>query len=155
MLYGMAHTSFLPRVGVLAVVQHKNNLLLVKRANAPDAGLWGFPGGRVEAGETLQAAAARELHEETNLNATANTVLDTFDSLHYGPDGSLLFHYVIIAIHCSLTHPEQHHPTAGDDALEARWFSLQEICTLGPAASARVSALAHAALKVQPSTHTF
>lgn len=148
MLRPMAHSHF-PRVGVLAVVQHNRNFLLVKRANAPDAGLWGFPGGRVEAGETLYTAAPRELREETDLHAKATHVLDTFDSLHYDTQGQLKFHYVIVALNCTLTTPENSNPTAGDDALEAQWFSYEQLCTLGDAACASLLGLADLALQAQ------
>ena len=61
-----------PRLAALAVTldQGRNHVLLVQRRNPPDAGLWGFPGGHVEAGETALCAAARELAEETGVIAT-------------------------------------------------------------------------------------
>ena len=49
----------LPRLGAIAVVLHQGKVLLVRRKNPPDAGLWGFPGGHVDAGETALDAAAR------------------------------------------------------------------------------------------------
>jgi ADP-ribose pyrophosphatase YjhB (NUDIX family) len=42
-------------------------VLLVRRANEPGRGLWSLPGGRVEPGETEEAAVAREVLEETGL----------------------------------------------------------------------------------------
>lgn len=141
----MADLPFFPRVGVLAVVQHNGNFLLVKRAKAPDAGLWGFPGGRVEPGETLHTAAPRELQEETGLKATATHVIDTFDSLHYDVQGNLIFHYVIVALNCTLTTQAHCTPIANDDALEARWFSYDEICALGAHACTRLQELAQMA----------
>ena len=56
-----------PRLAVLAVVLRGEQVLLVRRANPPDAGLWGYPGGKVDWGETVEAAALRELAEETGL----------------------------------------------------------------------------------------
>ncbi|OUJ04652.1 hydrolase [Acetobacter cibinongensis] len=134
--------SFMPRVGVLAVVRRARSFLLVRRAKAPDAGLWGFPGGRVEAGETLLHAAARELHEETGLQARGTHNADIFESLHYAPDGTLTFHYVIIAVRCAEIDPGTQTLCAGDDALEARWFSYEDLLSLGPRASQRVAELA-------------
>lgn len=128
----------MPRVGVLALVRNGRNVLLIRRANPPDAGLWGFPGGRVEAGETLFQAAERELLEETGLKARALKTVDVFDSLHRTPEGALTFHYVIVAVLCEDPQPHTIPPQAGDDALEARWFSYDAISALGAQACARL-----------------
>lgn len=139
----MTQTSpFMPRAGVLAVVRRGSDFLLIRRANPPDAGLWGFPGGRIEPGEPLLQAAERELQEETGLCAKATHVADVFDSLHYDPDGTLTFHYIIIAVCCTETAPASQIPCAGDDALECRWFSYKAITELGATASKRVASLA-------------
>lgn len=130
-----------PRVGVLSVVRRDDSFLLVRRAKAPDAGLWGFPGGKVEAGETLFAAAQRELAEETALHAQATRVVSVFDSLHHAPDGTLAFHYVIVVIRCAEPQTGQAALRAGDDALEARWFTHDAIRQLGGQASTRLSDL--------------
>ena len=50
-----------PIVAVGAVVVHDADLLVIKRANAPGAGEWSLPGGRVEAGELLVEAVVREV----------------------------------------------------------------------------------------------
>lgn len=52
----------------IAVVEHDGRLLVGRRPDGkPLAGLWEFPGGQVEAGETPDAAAVRECREETGL----------------------------------------------------------------------------------------
>ncbi len=48
--------------------------MLVRRANPPDAGLWGFPGGKIEFGETVKDAAMRELREETGYEGAVGDV---------------------------------------------------------------------------------
>jgi 8-oxo-dGTP diphosphatase len=52
----------------IAVVEHEGRFLIGRRpAGKPLAGYWEFPGGRVEEGETPQAAAIRECQEETGV----------------------------------------------------------------------------------------
>ena len=46
-----------PRLGAIAVLVRKGHVLLAQRTKMPDAGLWGFPGGHVEPGETAMEAA--------------------------------------------------------------------------------------------------
>ncbi|SFI48869.1 NUDIX hydrolase [Albimonas pacifica] len=113
-----------PVPAVLAVTPHRGRVLLVRRRNPPDAGLWGFPGGRIEAGETLPAAAERELREETGVEADARTAFEALDALDRGPDGGLRFHYVLIAVLCRWRSGT---PAAADDAMEARWWDLDEM----------------------------
>ncbi|MBT9382340.1 NUDIX hydrolase [Pseudooceanicola sp. CBS1P-1] len=129
-----------PVPAVIAVVAQEGAVLLVQRSKAPDAGLWGFPGGRVEAGETVFAAAERELHEETGITARADDVLDVLDILDRDEDGGLRFHYVLIAVRCAW---QAGTPVAGDDALQARWVRLAELDAEALALSQDVARLAH------------
>lgn len=125
-----AVSSIVPRPipATLAVVIHDKRVLLVRRANPPDAGLWGFPGGKIDLGETIEAAAERELFEETGVRGQALdivTAVDAFDRDDNGDnEGDLRFHYILIAVRCRWLSGE---PIAGDDALEARWFALDEL----------------------------
>lgn len=55
---------------VAAIIERGDHILLARRDNSSDlAGKWEFPGGKVEAGETLSQALQRELHEELNIDA--------------------------------------------------------------------------------------
>jgi A/G-specific adenine glycosylase len=72
---------------VLALIQRGERWFLQRRdlANPVLPGLWEFPGGKVEYGETLEAALERELREETGLRlqvARSCTVLDGTTHLH-------------------------------------------------------------------------
>src|SRR3954466_12774018 len=56
-----------PQLAVSAAIFRDDKILLVRRARSPAKGLYSFPGGRVEFGETLHAALHREVDEETSL----------------------------------------------------------------------------------------
>jgi 8-oxo-dGTP diphosphatase len=124
----MTGQAFLPSPSpvpaVIAVLVHEGQALLVRRANPPDAGLWGFPGGKIDYGETVKAAALRELLEETGVRAQAQEILTTLDILARSGDGALQQHYILIAVRCRWLSGL---PLAGDDALEARWFPVSDL----------------------------
>lgn len=128
-----------PVPAVLAAVVRDGRVLLVRRANPPDRGRWGFPGGRIEPGETLAAAAQRELMEETGIAAEAHRVLTALDSIHRAAGGRLTYHYVLVAVLCRWRGGEA---AAADDALETGWFTPAEIAALGETASADVAEVA-------------
>ena len=108
-----------PVPAALAVLVCDRQVLLVRRANPPDQGLWGFPGGRIERGETVFAAAERELAEETGLTGTATRLLDALDLFDRAPGGALRYHFILLAVLCM---PRSGVLRAADDALDARWF---------------------------------
>jgi 8-oxo-dGTP diphosphatase len=124
----MTGQAFLPSPSpipaVIAVLVHEGRALLVRRANPPDAGLWGFPGGKIEYGETVKAAALRELLEETGIQAQAQEILTTLDILVRSDHGALQQHYILIAVRCRWLSGL---PFAGDDALEARWVPVSDL----------------------------
>ncbi|MFT3689679.1 NUDIX hydrolase [Paenirhodobacter sp.] len=130
-----------PVPAVIAVALRGTDVLLVQRRNAPDAGLWGFPGGKIEPGETLTEAALRELQEETGLTGRAGEVITALDALSHAPDGTLAHHYVLIAVRISGVTGA---PVAADDAADARWVPLARIAELP--LSRDVARLAHAAV---------
>lgn len=132
-----------PTVAVLALVERAGQVLLVRRANPPDQGLWGFPGGRVEPGEAYLDAALRELHEETGLVADTPRLLTVLDFIEKDGSGTLAHHFAMIAVLCRWRSGEA---VAADDALEARWFDRPALAGLGPAASLKVEYLADLAL---------
>ena len=109
-------------LAVGAVVLHHDHVLLVRRSTPPEAGRWSFPGGRVEPGERMADAAAREVREETGLDVEIDRLLDWVERI--GPD----HHFVIVDF--AATVPERQEPTPGDDAADARWVNLDEISSL-------------------------
>jgi 8-oxo-dGTP diphosphatase len=110
-----------PIVATIAVVLHGGRVLLVRRRNPPDAGRWGFPGGKIDFGETIEAAAERELFEETAIRGQASHVFTAVDAFDHGTGGAVAAHFILVAVLCRWMYGE---PVAGDDALEACWFDL-------------------------------
>ena len=113
-----------PRVAVGAIVFSNDRVLLVRRGQPPSEDLWAIPGGSVEIGETLQEAAEREILEETGITIRAGEPVYTFDAIERDDAGKIRFHYVIVDLGADYVTG---NPTAGDDALEARWVTAQEL----------------------------
>ncbi|WP_231803269.1 NUDIX hydrolase [Stenotrophomonas sp. MMGLT7] len=126
----------------IATVFRDGKVLLVRRANPPDAGRWGFPGGKIESGERIEDAAVRELREETGVHAEAHRVFTAVDVFDRDEGDRLRRHFVLIAVLCEWRSGE---PIAGDDALEARWFGLDELDDAGIALSPDVAEVARQA----------
>jgi 8-oxo-dGTP diphosphatase len=113
-----------PIVGVGAVIIDAGRVVLVRRAAPPLQGEWSLPGGVVELGETLRAAAEREAREETALMVTANEVLEVFDRIIPGKDGRTQYHYVLVDFLCRVRGGELR---AGGDAAEVAWAKEDEL----------------------------
>ena len=99
-----------------------DRLLLIKRANPPQQGRWSLPGGRVEADESLESAAAREVREETGLDVE---IIMKLGSVNLGIDEGYNYevhHFLARAIAGSLC--------AGDDAADVGWFSKESLSNL-------------------------
>ncbi|WP_369326699.1 NUDIX hydrolase [Alcaligenes nematophilus] len=134
-----------PVAATLAAVIHQDRILLIRRANRPDAGRWAFPGGKIRAGETIMAAAHRELTEETGVQGQAMQLFDALDVFDREPSARPVAysHFILIAV---LFRWQQGEPQAGDDALDARWFSNAELDSLDVAHSFDVVRVARRAL---------
>ncbi|MDQ7970287.1 MAG: NUDIX hydrolase, partial [Oxalicibacterium faecigallinarum] len=121
----MSSSSRIPVPAVIAVVLRGDEILLVCRKTPPDAGMWGFPGGKMEFGETIEQAAIRELQEETGIIAEPDGVLTVLDSFHKDETGNLTHHFILPAIACRWISGE---PVAADDAAIAEWVPLKDLC---------------------------
>lgn len=100
------------------------SLLLVQRANEPFAGSWALPGGFVEGGERVPAAAARELAEETGVRAGPLELLGVYDTPGRDPRGPT------VSIVYLMRTDDEPAATGADDAAQARWFALDALPTL-------------------------
>jgi len=113
-----------PRPAVGAVVFKDNAVLLVQRAKAPAQGMWAIPGGSVHLGETLQAAAEREVLEETGVVIRAGEPVLVFDTIQQDDRGVVQYHYVIVDLDADYVSGT---PRAADDAADARWVAQDEL----------------------------
>lgn len=99
-------------------------ILLVRRGNEPFAGSWALPGGFVEGGERVADAAARELAEETGVQAAGLELLGIYDTPGRDPRGP-----TVSVVYVWLSEREL-PARGGDDASEARWQPLAALPAL-------------------------
>ena len=133
-----------PKLAALAVVIRGEEVLLVRRRNEPDAGLWGFPGGHVDLGESALDAAVRELREETGVHARPERYLTTVDVILRDGDGRVRFHFLLAAVLCRYCSGE---PMARDDVSEAGWRPVEHVLSGQVACSRNVDDVLKIALK--------
>jgi ADP-ribose pyrophosphatase YjhB (NUDIX family) len=112
-----------PLLGVGAVVFHEGKVLLIERGTEPLKGWWTVPGGLVEIGERLEAAAGRETLEETGLIVKPVAVAAVFQQIMPDVEGRTEFHYVIVDYLCEL---EAGTVQAASDVAKAGWFTPEE-----------------------------
>lgn len=111
-----------PARAVSAAVFHGGRFLLVRRGRAPAKGLYAFPGGRVEPGETLVEAVRREVAEETGaLLGRIDHIVDL--DLASEADGSRI-EFVLSVHRAEYAGGEVQ---AGDDAEAVAWLSIGEM----------------------------
>jgi len=112
-----------PCAGVVCLRAGKDGpeVLLIRRGKPPRLGEWSLPGGRIEWGERAEAAALRELKEETGVEAEILGLLDVVDGLF--PQR----HYVLVDYAVRWTTGE---PRAGDDAAAAAFWPAADAVRL-------------------------
>ena len=106
-----------PKVAVGTIIRDASDrLVLVRRAIEPGYGLWVFPGGYVDRGEEITAAALREAREESGLDVRLDRLVNIYS---YGGRSPIIIVYAATALGGELC--------GDDECLEARLFGPQEI----------------------------
>lgn len=124
----MTYTYAYPRPSVTVDIiiidcfSKPRRILLIERGQPPFAGSYALPGGFVDLDENLNAAACRELEEETGLRDIALEQFYTFGDKGRDPRG----HTVSVVYFGYLTHAEQ-KAIAGDDAANVKWFDFNDL----------------------------
>ncbi len=117
-----------PQPAVGTVCFKGEDVLLIRRGTKPLAGDWSLPGGRIEFGERAEAAALRELTEETGIAARLVGLIDVVDAIFTSrTTGAVARHYVLFDYAAVWISGE---PEAGDDADHAEWISPARLAEL-------------------------
>ncbi|HXR14102.1 MAG TPA: NUDIX hydrolase [Solirubrobacteraceae bacterium] len=93
-------------------------VLLIKRGGDPFEGAWALPGGFVEGDERVAVAAARELREETGIEAGELELLGVYDTPGRDPRGPT------VSVVFVMRAAEELDASGADDAADARWVDL-------------------------------
>ncbi len=109
-------------IAVFAFDQSNIHILLIKRGNEPFKEKWALPGGFLEMSETIENCASRELFEETSIKNACLEQFYTFSSVNRDPRGR-----VLTVAFWSLIEMNLAGISAGDDAVQAEWYLLNEL----------------------------
>ncbi len=116
------------------VVRADGRVLLVRRRRPPLEGVWTLPGGRVEPGESLPAAAAREVREETSLEVVATERVSTVEVA--ATDTTPPYEIAVFATRLLSPADDAH---AGSDAADLVWAEVDALPSLAVPASTRTA----------------
>jgi ADP-ribose pyrophosphatase YjhB (NUDIX family) len=114
-----------PQLAVSAAIFRNGKVLLVRRARSPAKGFYSLPGGRVEFGESLHQALAREVDEETGLDIEIVGLAGWREVL---PATGGAGHYLIMSFAARWVGKE---PSLNDELDKFRWLAPSEFRSLG------------------------
>ena len=105
-----------PKLVGCSIVRFDDKIVLLKRAIDPRKGKWVLPGGYVDRGEEVPAAAVRETEEECGIRTRIEDLLGIYS---YPGRTQVVVVYLVTHVSGKLI--------SGDETLEARLFSEEEI----------------------------
>jgi 8-oxo-dGTP diphosphatase len=116
-----------PRAAASAAIFRNGSVLVVERGKGAMTGIWSLPGGHIEPGETAQAAALREVGEETGIAAQIVGLAGVHDVIVRDEQGLLTAHYVLAVYYGRWLSGEPH---AQSDSRDARFLPIHELGNL-------------------------
>ncbi len=114
-----------PQLAVSAAIFRDGKVLLVRRARSPAKGFYSLPGGRVEFGESLHQALAREIDEETGLKIE---IIGLAGWREVVPAAAGAGHYLIMSFAARWVARE---PALNDELDDYRWIAPDAVGYLG------------------------
>ena len=114
-----------PQIAVSAAIFRDGKVLLTRRARSPAKGFYSLPGGRVEFGESLHQALAREIDEETGLDIEIIGLAGWREVL---PAAAGAGHYLIMSFAARWVARE---PVLNDELDDYRWIAPEALAGLG------------------------
>jgi ADP-ribose pyrophosphatase YjhB (NUDIX family) len=105
-----------PKVAACTITVVDGGIVLLQRANEPQRGKWVFPGGYVDLGEEVPAAAIRETWEEVRMRVGLTGILDAY---------SFPGHDVVVVVYAA--HVLSGRPEVGDETEAVRCFQPEDI----------------------------
>jgi 8-oxo-dGTP diphosphatase len=108
-----------PYLAVSAAIFRHGRVLVVRRALPPSADVYTLPGGGVELGETLEAAAIREVREETGLEIEPVALAGYRQMIARDADGRVERHFVILPFAARWLRGEI---VLNEELSEAKWL---------------------------------
>lgn len=119
-----------PKVAAAVLVEQEGKILLVRRANSPQRGLWTLPAGFVDAGEDPARAAERECAEETGLTVQVSSLIDVIPGQEHERGAHILIVYRADILGGELK--------AEDDVDRAAFFSITDLPPLAFSSTRRL-----------------
>lgn len=118
------HYPVAPVVGASAAIFRDGRLLVARRGFQPMAGLWSFPGGGVELGETLEETLRREVREEVGCEVRPKAFIGHAEIIHRDQDGRVARHMVVA---CFAAEWASGEPTPSAEAPEVTWVDRAQL----------------------------
>jgi ADP-ribose pyrophosphatase YjhB (NUDIX family) len=113
-----------PILAVSAAIIRDGHVFIARRARGPALGVWTMPGGMVEVGETLSAALAREILEETSMTIEPVALAGHREVVMRDDNGRISRHFVIL---CFASRWISGEPMLSEELDESRWVRPAEL----------------------------